>query len=110
MKHLSMTVLIFAASSVAAEETRQLDSHVHGVSELNIAISGTTIAMELHAPGADIVGFEHAAVSAEDRAAVDQAIASLAKPLELFALPGSAECTRFQVGMNGVSFGLSKKN
>jgi hypothetical protein len=52
--------------------------------------------LELHAPGADIVGFEYAAESAQDRAAVDAAVATLAKPLELFALPAAAGCSVVQ--------------
>jgi ABC-type Zn2+ transport system substrate-binding protein/surface adhesin len=52
--------------------------------------------MELHAPGADIVGFEYGATSAEDRAAVDAAVATLARPLDLFVLPDVAACTVVQ--------------
>ena len=92
------TTLPFAvAAAIAhpafAEDSRQLDAHEHGVGELNIAIEGTTVAMELHAPGADIVGFEYEAKSAEDRAAIDAAVAMLAKPQDLFVLPAGAECT-----------------
>lgn len=76
-----------------AEGTRELDSHEHGVGELNIAMEGKTIAMELHAPGADIVGFEYAATSDEDRAAIENAVATLAKPLDLFSFPDAAKCT-----------------
>jgi hypothetical protein len=47
------------ATPVIAEETRQLNAHEHGVGQLDIAIDGQQIAMELHAPGADIVGFPH---------------------------------------------------
>lgn len=82
-----------AANTALAETTRQLDAHEHGVGALNIAIAGTTLEMEFHAPGADIVGFEHAASSAEDRAAVDHAVATLARPLDLFQLPAAAECS-----------------
>lgn len=82
-----------AATTTLAETTRQLDAHEHGVGALNIAIAGTTLEMEFHAPGADIVGFEHAASSAEDRAAVDLAVATLARPLDLFELPAAAECS-----------------
>ncbi len=97
MKRTLPTFAILAlASPVLAEETRQLDSHEHGVGELNIALDGTTISMEFHAPGADIVGFEYEAESAEDRAAIDAAVAILAKPQELFVLPAAAECTVVQ--------------
>ncbi len=97
MKRTLPTFAILAlASPVLAEETRQLDSHEHGVGELNIALDGTTISMEFHAPGADIVGFEYEAESAEDRAAIDAAVTILAKPQELFVLPAAAECTVVQ--------------
>jgi len=52
--------------------------------------------MELHAPGADIVGFEYKAKTAEDRAKVDAAVATLARPLDLFALPAAAGCSVVQ--------------
>ena len=94
MKPTLPIIATLAISGAAfAEEGRQLDAHEHGVGELNIAIDGNTVAMELHAPGADIVGFEYEAESAEDRAAIDAAVAMLAKPQELFVLPAAAECT-----------------
>lgn len=76
-----------------AEESRQLDAHEHGVGTLNIAIEGTNVAMEFHAPGADIVGFEYAAESDTDLAAIDAAVAILGAPLELFVLPDAASCS-----------------
>jgi hypothetical protein len=93
IKSVSAVLLVLSASAVAAEETRQLDAHEHGVGQLDIAFDGGKIAMELHAPGADIVGFEYAAESSEDRAKVDAAVATLARPLDLFSLPVAAECS-----------------
>ena len=89
---------LFALTAVVvtpafAEEARQLNAHEHGVGQLDIAFDGDQIAMELHAPGADIVGFEYGAESAEDRAAVDAAVAALAKPLDLFVLTEAAGCS-----------------
>ena len=78
---------------VIAEESRQMDAHEHGVGQLNIAFDGQQIAVELHAPGADIVGFEYAAETTEDRAAIDNAVATLARPLELFMMPDAAGCS-----------------
>ncbi len=96
MKHAIPVILAVVASSAAAEEARELDAHEHGVGALNIAIDGTTVAMGFQAPGADIVGFEYAAESAEDRAAIDEAVAILAKPLDLFVIPAAAECNVVQ--------------
>ena len=93
MRYAIPLTLAMLATPVWAGENLQLDAHEHGVGHLDIAIDGNTVLMELHAPGADIVGFEHAAKSAQDRAAVDAAVAMLARPLDLFALPAKAECT-----------------
>lgn len=91
-KYASAALVFLGASAVHAEETRQLEAHEHGVGQLNIAIDAQQIAIELHAPGADIVGFEYAAQSSEDRAAVDDAVARLARPLDLFGFPEAAAC------------------
>ena len=97
MKLLSLIALAVAATTpVFAEETRQLDAHEHGVGQLDIAFDGKQISMELHAPGADIVSFEYAAESAEDRAKVDAAVAILARPSDLFVLTEAAGCTIVQ--------------
>jgi len=69
-----------------------LDSHEHGVGQLDIAIDGSQVAMELHAPGADIVGFEYGAESDGDIAKVDAALMILAQPLDLFVVPDAAQC------------------
>lgn len=93
MKLSSLLALsTLAASPAFAQETRQLDSHEHGVGQLDIAIDGSQVAMELHAPGADIVGFEYGAESGEDIAKIDAALLVLAEPLDLFVVPDAAQC------------------
>ncbi|PYG28094.1 zinc uptake protein ZrgA [Pelagimonas varians] len=97
MKFSHLFVLAVISGAPAFSETaRQLDAHEHGVGQLNIAFDGAQVAMELNAPGADVVGFEYAAKSAQDRAAVDAAVGSLARPLELFVLPDAAGCSVVQ--------------
>ncbi|SFI52028.1 DUF2796 domain-containing protein [Jannaschia pohangensis] len=93
---INKTALVMALvmpSMLFAQEARELGAHQHGHSALNIAIEGTRIALELEAPGADIVGFEYEAQTAEDRAKLDVAVAELSKPLALFVLPDAAGCT-----------------
>ena len=75
-----------------ASDTRQLGAHEHGVGQLNIAVDGGQVAMEFHAPGADIVGFEYVASSDADRAAIANGVAALARPLDLFVLSAEAGC------------------
>ncbi|APG46093.1 zinc uptake protein ZrgA [Phaeobacter porticola] len=93
MKQALTLLALIAAAPALAENTRQLEAHEHGVGALNIAIEETTVTMGFHAPGADIVGFEYAAESEADHAAIDAALATLSAPLELFILPDAASCT-----------------
>lgn len=103
MRSLILAVSACAALPVMAQEHRELAAHEHGVGSLGMAIEGQAMVMELRAPGADIVGFEHGAESAEDRSIVESAIAKLAAPLELFVLPEAAGCavTEAHVGLVG---------
>ncbi len=91
-RYLACALAAACALPASAEEQRFVDAHEHGHGTLNIAVEGDRIAMEFEAPGFDIVGFEHAAVSDADRATVEAALEKLAEPLELFALPDEAEC------------------
>lgn len=103
MKTVLPALVALLASPAFASDSKELDAHEHGVGELNIAVDGDTVAMEFHAPGADIVGFEYEAESVEDRAAIETAVAMLAKPLDLFILPTAAECyvTKASAGLEG---------
>jgi len=78
--------------TAAAQERREMGAHQHGHGTLNIAIEGPRVSMELQVPGDDIVGFEHAAKTKAQRAAVDKAKGQLAEPLSLFNLPRAAGC------------------
>lgn len=94
MKFLPFLALAALTTTPAfAEDARHLDAHEHGVGQLNIAIEGAQIAMELHASGADIVGFEYAAENDQDRAAIETALGILSAPLALFALSDTAGCS-----------------
>lgn len=106
MKQALSLVALVTSMPVFAEESRQLDAHQHGVGVLNIAIADETVAMEFHAPGADIVGFEYAAVSDADLAAIDAAIMTLGAPLDLFVVPEAAACTLTQARVALQSAGM----
>ncbi|MBL4787425.1 MAG: DUF2796 domain-containing protein [Cohaesibacteraceae bacterium] len=80
------------STSLMAEPVRQHDAHEHGVSQLKIAIDKNKFLMELEAPGADIVGFEHKAENADQQKSIEQALALLGAPGKLFDLPLSAGC------------------
>ena len=79
-------------SVVAAEETRQVDKHEHGVGELNIAVEGSAINLEFMIPGADIVGFEYEAKSDSDIALVNIALSKFQDFENIFTLSSSGNC------------------
>jgi hypothetical protein len=94
---ISLTALAVIATApaiaLAEEEHRELGAHVHGHGTLSVAVENTSVAMELEVPGMDIVGFEHEAESAEQKAAVAKAKDDLSNPLALFKFPESAACS-----------------
>ncbi|MCG9641660.1 DUF2796 domain-containing protein [Vibrio sp. Isolate34] len=86
---IGMTV---STNVLANEEFRSHGAHVHGQVEVNIAQDGQELLVEVTAPGADVVGFEHAPETAEQKKVFEQAIAQLNKPDELFSF-NNASCT-----------------
>jgi hypothetical protein len=89
---VALAVASLAAGSAVCQEKRQLGAHVHGRTQLLLAVDGATISIELHAPGMDIVGFEHEAAKSDDKAMVDAAVANLTKGDELFVFDAAAGC------------------
>ena len=92
-KSIYYSLILSAMISVAAaEETRQVDKHEHGVGELNIAIEGSSINLEFMIPGADIVGFEYKAKSVEDISLVNTALTKVDDFSNIFTIPNAANC------------------
>ena len=73
-------------------EHRQHGSHVHGIGQLNLALEGREMHLELDSPAANLVGFEHAPSSEADHAALDQALATLKQGDRLFVFNRAAGC------------------
>ena len=85
--------MVLTLSPVWAEQK----AHVHGSGALNIAIEGGSVQMELIAPGADIVGFEHDPKTDEDRAQIEKGAAMLKDAATLFTFPSGAGCELAEV-------------
>ncbi len=77
--------------TATAQTERDLDSHEHGAAAMNVALEESTILIELESPWNNLVGFEHAPSTDEQHALVDEALAMLEQPMELFTFK-SAEC------------------
>ncbi|EIU6777202.1 zinc-binding protein [Vibrio parahaemolyticus] len=92
-KQVLAIVIGLSLSTVAtAEEYRQHSAHVHGHIEFNIAQDGSDLLLEITAPGADVVGFEHAPANAEQEKTLQHAVATLEDSNALFAINPQAQC------------------
>ena len=92
MRRVCVLVALVAGPGVA-QDPRGLRTHEHGVAEIGMAVAGSQVALDLRAPGFDIVGFEHPAEHPSDRAAIDAALELLRDAGALFAFPEPAGCT-----------------
>jgi hypothetical protein len=65
-------------------------AHEHGAAELLLSSEGRDVQIIFNAPAQSLVGFETAAVTVEQKAAVARAEAILMAPRDLFALKGNS--------------------
>ncbi|MCE0504986.1 DUF2796 domain-containing protein [Roseivivax sp. GX 12232] len=86
-----------AATATSAQEAREMGAHVHGVSTAEIAVEHGRVEITLYSPGADIVGFEYPARSAEEKDAVAAAIRQFLQPETIVTLPEPAGCRLTEV-------------
>ncbi len=95
---LSITAAM-TSTAFAHEDFRQHEAHVHGHVELNIAQDSHDLLIEVTAPGADIVGFEHAPENDQQKAALNNALKTLKSADYLFTLTSAAKCHLEQINV-----------
>ena len=86
-------------------EHGSLGAHEHGVGRLNAVLDGQTLELELDSPAMNLVGFEHVATTAADKAKVAAARKQLENPSALFNLPKVAGCVISSQELNSPLFG-----
>ena len=91
IKRNLILILILVTCSLGASAAAQ-STHVHGQGQVGMAIDQNLISMTLESPGADIVGFEHEARTAEEKTAVIEALKQLSDPMFVIQLPANASC------------------
>ncbi|MBE4180625.1 DUF2796 domain-containing protein [Vibrio parahaemolyticus] len=110
-KQVLAIVIGLSLSTVAtAEEYRQHSAHVHGHVEFNIAQDGSDLLLEITAPGADVVGFEHAPENAEQEKTLQHAVATLEDSNALFAINPQAQCEIEEVHVEHSLGGLHEEH
>ncbi|MGF6095173.1 DUF2796 domain-containing protein [Pseudomonas sp. 18175] len=86
-------------------EHGSLGAHEHGVGRLNAVLDGQALELELDSPAMNLVGFEHLATTAADKAKVAAVRKQLENPLALFNLPKGAGCVVSTQELNSPLFG-----
>ncbi|QXG37275.1 DUF2796 domain-containing protein [Pseudomonas viridiflava] len=86
-------------------EHGSLGAHEHGVGRLDVVLEGKTLEFEFDSPAMNIVGFEHEATSAEDKAKLAKAREFLLKPNSLFSIADAANCSATSVKVESPLFG-----
>ena len=89
---ITFLILLISSFVNAHSKKKSLDTHIHGVSTLNIVQEGNTLLFEFEMPGNDIVGFEYEAKEESDVKKVENAINILSDHKNLISPSGSAQC------------------
>lgn len=110
--HRLLLALPFALLSLAAAQASDhdhdhaldsLDAHQHGAASLNVVLDGQALELELESPAMNLVGFEHAAESAADKAKVAAARSQLQNPQALFGL-NAGDCSLRETALESPLF------
>jgi hypothetical protein len=86
MKQYSSVFFMILFCGIAAAQ------HEHGKVTIGIALDQQELSIELRAPAANVVGFEHAARTAQQRLMMEKTYNWLKAGRDLFGVPGSAAC------------------
>jgi hypothetical protein len=84
----SIALNLNAESSHHDHDAPQQDAHLHGYTELMIAIEGNALAINFESPASSIVGFEHRATSSDQFQLIEEARRILESSTELFSFSG----------------------
>ena len=101
---LALALACAAGSPAMAGEFRSRGVHEHGSATVDIAIQDATLDIALHSPAINVIGFEHAPQSADEKAALAQANRVFGSPQGLFSIPPNAACTSTSVTLMPITY------
>ena len=90
---LTGLILLASTCTAAAETFEQHGAHEHGKLTLNVALEADTLTVELDSPAMNILGFEHAPRTADEKRAVEAAHTFLKAGSGMFGVPPAARCS-----------------
>lgn len=103
-------VLVLAAALLPglalAQSHRSGHAHQHGIARLNVVVEERRIGFALEMPLDNLVGFERAPRTADEKRRVDAAIATLKAAAELFRIDPAAGCRLAEVTLTSAALKL----
>ena len=101
---LAFALACATSSPAIADEFRSRGVHEHGSATVDVAIQDSTLDIALHSPAINVVGFEHAPRSVEEKAALAQANRVFGSPHGLFLMPPGAACSSTRVTLVPITY------
>lgn len=96
MKRLTLGLLVstylLGTTITSADTHKDLDSHEHGASMLNIVIENNALFIEFESPWMNLVGFEHEPSTKQQKTLLAHSMSTLELSDTLFLLNSAAEC------------------
>ncbi len=91
---LFLSLLLFSTSTFAQEGGFvEADAHEHGAALITLAIEGNDLTLDFISPSFNIVGFEYAPKTDEEKAAVNIALLNLSDTAQLMSFNNRANCS-----------------
>jgi hypothetical protein len=87
-----------------AAEFRSRPPHVHGLATLDIAVDGAELAITFRAPAINVIGFEHAPSTPDEKSAVAHADQTFKAGDHLFVTPAEAGCTQRSADLTPITY------
>jgi hypothetical protein len=95
-----ISIMVSASPRHNNEYNEQQKAHIHGLSEISLSIGDNKIEIKFESPASNVVGFEHAAKTINEKKRVQYAKLSISKPLSLFRFNGT-HCNLMSSVING---------
>lgn len=104
---LFSALILVCVACVQSHAAHAQAAHVHGVSRVEIAVEGNVLHLGVHVAGLDAVGFEHAAATDAQRAAVIDAAARLRSTAAWLAFEPADGCAVSTVSVEATGFDVA---
>lgn len=112
MHYLLFTFALLLSGATLANEHRShehdsLDAHVHGEAQLDVALEGKLLELQLHSPAMNLAGFERAPANAREQARLNAVRDFLTQPEKVFMLAPEAGCALEREAVSSELFGVA---